>query len=387
MDEILAAARLRQRVLLVGSGAAFGGTEQVFVDSARRLARAGWGVDAWVAPSRGADAVADALREAGAGVERWPEVLSPGASAARAVSALRERAPRIVHLHLAWPHANAWFPVAAKLAGVPAVVTTEHILFPERHRRDDLRKRFTRRFVDRAIAVSSAIGGALIGQWGYRERQVRVIPNGVDIARFAGRDPRARARAREHLRVPHDAILVGGVGRLEEQKGFVYLVRAAARLVKRHPRLRIAIAGTGSLASALEAEARESGAGDALLLPGRVDAIPEFLAALDLFVLPSLWEGMPLSLLEAMAMGVPVIASETPGAAEILGADGRAGILVGRADDAAIAAAIERIIGDPLLASALGRYGFDLVRREHDLARLFPRLLGVYGEALAAGVP
>ncbi len=387
MDENLASARLRQRVLLVGSGAAFGGTEQVLVDSARRLAAAGWTIDAWVAPSSGADLVTGELRDAGIFVERWPEVLSPGAVAARTVGALRERAPQIVHLHLAWPHANAWFPVAAKLAGVPAVVTTEHILFPERHRRDDLRKRFTRRFVDRAIAVSSAIGSALIAHWGYRERQVRVIPNGVDVARFAGPDPGARVRVRERLGVPHDAILVGAVGRLEEQKGFVYLVRAAARLVKRHPRLRVAIAGSGSLAGALEAEARASGAAAALLLSGRVDAIPEFLAALDLFVLPSLWEGMPLSLLEAMAMGAPVIASDTPGASEILGDDGRAGILVGRADDAALAAAIERCISDPLLAGTLGRAGFDLVHREHDQARLFPRLLDVYREAIAPGAP
>jgi len=384
MDESLAAARFDSPLLLVGSGAAFGGTEQVLVDSARRLTAHGWPVGAWVSPARGADPVASALRDAGATVERWPELLSPGPLLARTVAALRERAPRIVHLHLAWPHANPWFPLAAKLAGVGAVVTTEHILFPERHRRDDLRKRLTRRFVDRAIAVSKAIGAALTTDWGYRERRVRVIPNGVDLVRFAGPDAAARARVRARLGVAPGAMLVGATGRLEEQKGFAHLVRAAGRLAPRHPALRVAIAGSGSLAGALADEARAAGAGGALILPGRIDAVPEFLAALDLFVLPSLWEGMPLSLLEAMAQAVPVIASDTPGAAEILSADSSAGILVPRGDDAALAAAIERCAGDPQLARGLGAAGRALVHREHDASRLFARLVALYRECLAA---
>jgi glycosyltransferase involved in cell wall biosynthesis len=372
---------LPPRILLVSTATAFGGTEQVLLDSARRLNAAGERVEAWVAPGSGGDALVGALREAGVPSQRWREVASGGAHLGATVRRLRERSPGVVHLHLPWPHANAWFPVAARLAGVP-VVTTEHLLFPERHARDDLRKRFTGRFVDRAIAVSRTIGDTLVDAWGYHASRVRVIPNGVDLARFSGPDSARRARARERLGVAPDAPLIGSLGRLEEQKGFASLVRAAALLAREFPRLRVAIAGEGALANGLVAIAREAGIADALILPGRTDAAPDFLAALDIFVLPSLWEGMPLSLLEAMAMGLPVVATDTPGSLEVLGESGSRGIVVRRGDDAALAGAIATVLREPERAAALARAGLAHARGEHDLARLFPRLTAVYDEVL-----
>jgi glycosyltransferase involved in cell wall biosynthesis len=373
---------LPPRILLVSTATAFGGTEQVLLDSARRLVAAGERVEAWVAHGSGGDALVRALREAGVRSERWGEVGASGAHFGATVRRLRERPPAVVHLHLPWPHANAWFPVAARLAGVPAVVTTEHLLFPERHARDDLRKRFTGRFVDRAIAVSHAIGDTLVEAWGYHASRVRVIPNGVDLVRFSGPDPERRARGRERLDVAPDAPLIGSLGRLEEQKGFAALVRAAGRLASEFPRLRVAIAGEGALAGDLAAIARDCGAAGALILPGRTDAVPDFLAALDLFVLPSLWEGMPLSLLEAMAMGAPVVATDTPGALEILGESGTRGIVVRRDDDVALAGAVASVLREPERAAALARAGLAHARREHDLSRLFPRLTAVYDEVL-----
>jgi glycosyltransferase involved in cell wall biosynthesis len=253
---------------------------------------------------------------------------------------------------------------------------------PEDHLRDDLRKRALAPLINRTIAVSTAIAEHLTRRWGYRPSRVAVIPNGVDLDLFRGPDPEIRARARHRLGVDGDAFLVGSVGRLEAQKGFVHLIRAAGALAGAAPDLRLAIAGEGSLAGALRDEARALAIGDRLLLAGRVDDAAEFLAALDLFVLPSLWEGMPLSLLEAMAMGVPCVATATAGSAEVLAvADAEpAGDTVPPADERALAAAIAAHRRDRERSRRVGRAGLARVRERHDAARLFDRLVSLYDE-------
>jgi glycosyltransferase involved in cell wall biosynthesis len=311
-------------------------------------------------------------------VERVEEIRSPGSGFAAAVRRLRRSSPRIVHVHLPWPHANPWLPAAARLAGAGSVVATEHLLFPHGSRREELRKRLLAPLIDVTIAVSRAIARTLTERWGYRPSRVVEIPNGVDARAFAGGGAGARARGRARLGLDDRAVLIGSVGRLEAQKNFESLVRAAAKARGRCPALAVAIAGEGSSASALRDAASTSGLGERLLLPGRVEEIGEFLAALDLFVLPSLWEGMPLSLLEAMAMGVPAIATATPGAEELLGGEDPAGVLVPPGDDESLAAAISALLEDGEAARALGRKGAERTRERHDAGRLFERLVAVY---------
>lgn len=367
----------------MNSGRALGGTEKVLLDSAHRLAARGERVAALLAPGAALDPLSDGLAAAGARAERWEEVGSPGAHFARTVRRLAARPPDVVHLHLPWPHANPWFAAAARLAGVGAVVATEHIQFPARSRRRDARKRLLAPLVDRTVAVSRGVADDLTGRWGYRADRVVVIPNGVDGAVFRGADGAARARGRARLAVGEGATLVGSVGRLEEQKNFGALVRAAGALAGRFPGLHVAIAGEGSEAAALAAAAETCGLAGRVRLPGRIDDVPDLLAALDVFVLPSLWEGMPLSLLEAMAMEVPVVATATPGAAEVLGGGEPAGVLVAPGDDAALAEAIASLLADPARASAFGRAGAARVRERYDAARLFERLVAVYDEVAA----
>jgi glycosyltransferase involved in cell wall biosynthesis len=350
----------------------------------------------------GVDALAGDLEAIGVRVERADEVRAMDGAFAGAVRRLAARPPDLLHVHLPWPHANAWLPMAARLAGVRAVVATEHLLFPETHRRDDLRKRALARFVDRTIAVSEGIAATLVGRWGFARSRVVVVPNGVDARALPGSDAAARARGRAALGVPDAAILVGSVGRLEEQKGFAHLVRAAGRVgagagdgaPANAGALHVAIAGEGSLAAALRDEAERAGLGRRLHLPGRVAAVADFLAALDLFVLPSLWEGMPLSLLEAMAMGIPCVATATPGAVEVLDGAERPGVLVAPGDESALAGAIAALLADRAEARRLGDAGRARVRERHDAERLFERTLAVYDavapaerRAAVAGAP
>jgi len=370
----------------VNCGRALGGTEKVLLDSAVRLAARGERVAALLAPGPALDPLEERLGAAGVRSERWEEVGSPGRLFARTVRRLAARAPDVVHVHLPWPHANAWFPAAARLAGVGAVVATEHIQFPARSRREDARKRLLAPLVDRTVAVSRAIALDLSKRWGYAASRVVVIPNGVDRGVFRGADPAARARGRARLGIDEGSPLVGSVGRLEEQKNFGALVRAAATIRARFPNLHVAIAGEGSEAGPLRAAAGACGLGERLRLPGRIDDVADFLAALDLFVLPSLWEGMPLSLLEAMAMEAPVVATATPGAEEVLGGVEPAGLLVAPGDDGALSEAMASLLADPARARALGRAGAARVGERYDAAPLFERLVAVYDEVTDRGV-
>jgi glycosyltransferase involved in cell wall biosynthesis len=194
-------------------------------------------------------------------------------------------------------------------------------------------------------------------------RRIHLIPNGVDLARFRPGGPRAGG----------GAILY--VGRLSEEKNLSALVQAAASLRSRVPR-RLVMIGDGPLRDRLEAEARAAGV--PVELPGVVDhqLIPRWLEAADAFVLPSFTEGHPKALIEAMAAGVPCVASDCAGnRALVEGA--QAGLLFDPRDPAALATALERVLTDRSLACALGQRGRDLVARDYDLGRLVQIEIGL----------
>ena len=186
--------------------------------------------------------------------------------------------------------------------------------------------------------------------------RIHLIPNGVDLARFRPAGPRAS----------RGSILY--VGRLSEEKNLSALVQAAASLRRRVPS-RLVMIGAGPLRDRLEAEARAAGV--PVEFPGVVDhqLIPRWLQDADAFVLPSFTEGHPKALIEAMAAGVPCVASDCAGNRALVKEAG-AGLLFDPRDPAELAAALERVLTDPTLASALGRRGQDLVARDYDLARL-----------------
>jgi glycosyltransferase involved in cell wall biosynthesis len=162
------------------------------------------------------------------------------------------------------------------------------------------------------------------------------IPNAVDIERFR---PRDRVFARSRLGIPDDAFVVGTVARLVRQKGVADLVSAASLLRG----VTLVIVGDGPLRGALETMAVSAGANTVFL--GSRDDVEEVLPAFDVFVLPSLWEGEPISLLEAMAAGIPCVATATSGSREILSKPGR-GVMVPLHDPHAIAVALETLRSD-----------------------------------------
>jgi glycosyltransferase involved in cell wall biosynthesis len=186
--------------------------------------------------------------------------------------------------------------------------------------------------------------------------RIHLIPNGVDLARFSPGE-----RRRSH----RDRILY--VGRLSEEKNLSTLIRAV-RALRQRIEGRLVMIGSGPLRGALEAEARAAGV--PVEFPGVVDhqLLPEWLRAADVFALPSFTEGHPKALIEAMAAGVPCVASDCPGNRALV-KDGDTGLLFDPRDSQHLATLLERVLTDEALARGLGDGGRDLVAREYDLVR------------------
>jgi glycosyltransferase involved in cell wall biosynthesis len=161
----------------------------------------------------------------------------------------------------------------------------------------------------------------------------------------------------------------------------LYAIDALARLAERHPSAHLAISGRGELEGALLERARQHGLADRVHLLGLRSDVPAVLAAADLFVLPSLSEGLPLALLEAMFAACPIVATDVGQVRSAL-ANGAAGILVKPGDSTALALALDRLLSDPAQARRLGSLAALRAAGEYDLSRMVQRYAAVYDQAL-----
>jgi len=241
--------------------------------------------------------------------------------------------------------------------------------------------RVVSRFVDRVIAVSEAARSFLISGKGYAAEKVVVVPNGRDLSTF--RPGAARDAVRKELGLDRAVPLVGVVGRLEPQKGHAYLLEAWPSVLAEFPDARLLIVGDGSLRSRLQTRAHELAVADRIIFAGFRADVPRVLDALDILALPSLYEGMPLTAIEASAMARPVVATAVDGTPEVI-REARTGRLVPPADPGALSRAIRGILRDPLGAERMGRAGRDFVLDRFALDRQVASTARVYREA--AGV-
>ncbi len=182
--------------------------------------------------------------------------------------------------------------------------------------------------------------------------------------------------------IPGGDPLVLAAGRMTEQKNHALLLEAILRLRRTGVRCRAMIVGDGPLRAFLERRIDELGLADQVVLPGNVRDLTELMQGADLFVLPSLWEGLPLVLLEAMACGLPVVGTRIRGHCRGV-EDGVSGLLVEPGDAGALAQAIATLLREPARRSAFGAAGLEIVRREYDFARVAEALGRLYGEIAA----
>jgi sugar transferase (PEP-CTERM/EpsH1 system associated) len=242
-------------------------------------------------------------------------------------------------------------------------------------------------FIHRYTAVSEDLRAWLVDLVGIPERRVRQIYNGVDQEKFFPRSG-ARPTLAPPGFLPENALLIGTVGRLAEVKDQNSLLRAFAQLVSDQPalrrRLRLVLIGDGPLFASLQSSSAELGIADLVWMPGdRVD-IPELLRMIDIFVLPSLAEGISNTILEAMASGLPVVATRTGGNPELID-DGGNGYLVPVSDPRALADTIAGMIADPERTVEMGACGREKVERRFNWGRTVEDYLSVYDEESAVG--
>jgi glycosyltransferase involved in cell wall biosynthesis len=203
-----------------------------------------------------------------------------------------------------------------------------------------------------------------------------VVRNGIPLTHFhRAANPALRAALTKKPELP----VVLTTARLDAQKGHRYLIEAAARV----PKATFVFAGEGPERGALEAYAHMLGVDDRVVFLGYRKDIPDLLASCDLFVLPSLYEGFPLSILEAMAAGKPVIASAAGGSDEAIVHE-ETGLLVPQADAASLTRTIQRVLSDPALALRLAAAGKARAYEEFSIETMVQRVTDVYHELLAS---
>ena len=248
--------------------------------------------------------------------------------------------------------------------------------------------RLVSRLVDRVIAVSEAARAFLIDRKGYHPHKVVVVPNGRDLSVY--RPGVGGHVVRKELGLDRATPLVGVIGRLETQKGHVHLLDAWPSVLAEFPDARLLVVGDGSLRDALAHRAGALGIASSVLFAGFRSDMPRVLDALDVLALPSLYEGMPLTAIEASAMAKPVVATAVDGTPEVI-REGRTGRLVPPRDPAALSRALRSLLRDPAAAQRMGAAGrdfvldrFDLVRQVEATARVYRETAGTVATRVAA---
>jgi glycosyltransferase involved in cell wall biosynthesis len=221
---------------------------------------------------------------------------------------VKEKQIKLIHTHYSKATIQGFF--ASKIARIP-LIETNH-LFPPMPLSDRKLQRhakigaFFLRYADKTIAVSHKIKQSLI-DCKVPENKINVIENGIDIGACLAMKSNARLSARKELGIRQDQFVIGGVGRLTEQKGFEYLIKAGVQVCSKHPNIRFIIAGDGPLKEQFNKSIGQLKLEDSFYLLGFRKDILRIISAMDIFVMPSIDEGLPMAMLEAMAIGVPVI--------------------------------------------------------------------------------
>lgn len=243
-----------------------------------------------------------------------------------------------------------------------------------------------RRLTAHFHAITWAVADAAIRALRIDARRMSVVERGRDPAVFRPRTQEDRAAARRALGLPQTVPVVATVGRQEHQKGQRYLIDALALVTRRHPDVRLLIAGrSGNASSALTAAIRRHGLTQRVHLLGHLADVRPVLAAADVFAFPSVYEGLGGALIEALACEVPVVVSDLPVLREVLRSHS-AGLVTRPQDATTLAAALERVLGDEALASALARHGRLEFERRFTLERSNQLMIDLY-RSVSAGAP
>ncbi len=300
----------------------------------------------------------------------------------RLVRVLSQERVTILQTHGA--RANFYGRVAGWLAGVPVVISTVHNSITD-YKGSRLKRwtysaalRLTLSWVNRIICVSDAIRRDVVQDDPAAAGLAETVHNGVDRLMF--QKPVDRTRIRREFGLTDGPLLIT-VARLTEQKGHCDLIEALALLRKQWPQLQCVCVGDGELRQPLEALAAARGLSSMCRFVGSRDDVMEFYAAADMVALPSHSEGFPFVILEALAMGKPVIATRVNGVPEVID-HMKTGLLINARDVGGLARAIESLLEHPERAMQLGIAGRAVVQARFTVDRMVEKTVGVFDTAL-----
>jgi glycosyltransferase involved in cell wall biosynthesis len=371
MTDSLGVAGMRIAHLIESDGP--GGAERFLAHMASALQAAG-ASNVAILPAGGEGWLEHELRGSGVAIEhfRLERPLSPACARGLAAT-LRRHQIDVAHSHeFTMAVYGGW---ASWRVGIPQVVTMHGSLYYAERLRRRVALRAALAVRGRTVAVSESLARRLGRDLWMPASRIAMIANGVPCSTVSS--PALRAE----LGLGSDDRLLVSVGNLYPVKGHRILLEALSLLGDRHRAVHVAIAGRGALEGELMAAARDYGLAPRVHLIGLRSDVPAVLAAADVFVLPSLSEGLPLALLEAMFAGRPIVASAVGEVADAL-AHGAAGVLVPAGDPRALATAVDGVLSDPERARALGHAAARRAAAEYDISRMVRRYVDLYEEAL-----
>jgi len=288
---------------------------------------------------------------------------------------IRDEKVDILHSH--GYKSNIYGFAAAKLTGRPIVSTCHNWIAA------DLKTRFYYKidkrilpFFSKVVAVSDTIVKEL-GVIGVKPGKMELILNGIGTERFKGVD----RSMREEFGIDEKTMVVGSVGRLSEEKGLGLLLDAAASVLVRFPDTVFLLVGDGPLRAALEEKAKALNIGDKIIFAGIRKDIPRVYSAFDIFVLPSLLEGLPMVLLEAMAAARPILTSAVGAIPKVI-QDGRQGLLMPPGDADVIKEGLLRLLGDRSFSDKLGKCALKRLEDGFSSSYMSSKYIEVYEESL-----
>jgi glycosyltransferase involved in cell wall biosynthesis len=302
----------------------------------------------------------------------------------RAIDAVaRAQSIRLIHAHMS--DSAPWAVLVARRSRIPVVVSvhSNHLL-PYTLRSRPTRRRarmallgWALRSADRIVAVSPTVRETVTRTLGIDGDRVTVVTNGIRIGRTAGVGASA---VRRELGIPRHAHVVTCIGRLVVNKGQQALIAMLPRLCELDPTAHLLLVGDGPAAAVLRYDAARLGMARTVTFAGERTDVEAILAASDVFASASLFEGVSLALLEAMAAGVPVVARDTPGNREVLA--GGAGLLIEDESPARLAAGVGRVLTDPDLKVQLARVARHRLRERYTVERAVAETATLYRELL-----
>ena len=291
----------------------------------------------------------------------------------RLVRLLKREKIDILHTHLF--HANLLGRIAGRIASVPVIISHQHGVERNRSKIRSFLDKATSRYADIVISTCDIVKETLVRREKIPPDKIRIIYNGVEFL-----DVNIESSGiRRSLRIGLDVPVVGIVANLRPTKGHDNFLKAARIILDNVENAKFLIVGGGPSEKELKVLALELEMLPQTIFTGFRDDVPNLLAAMDVFVLPSLWEGVPMAILEAMAMAKPVVATRVGGIPEIV-IDGVTGLLVSPRDPEALAEAIIALLQDRERAKAMGQAGRERVERYFRVERMVHQTEALYEE-------